>query len=160
VPPASSTPPISDPLACFLEHGLSITVATRDDELQPDGATAWAALVDGDRTHLTVFLYEKAVPPVLRNLEQHSEIAVLFDRPTEHRACQLKGRFVSSRPGRAAERSQVERQVEAFREELEAIGIPRAMTAGWSYWPCVAIRFRVERLFEQTPGPGAGEPMR
>mgnify|MGYP001439669455 CR=1 FL=1 len=33
---------ISRELATFLESGLSITVATCDRELKPDGAVAWA----------------------------------------------------------------------------------------------------------------------
>jgi hypothetical protein len=34
------------------------------------------------------------------------------------------------------------------------------MTAGWKFWPCVAIDLRVTELYEQTPGPGAGELLR
>ena len=36
---------------------------------------------------------------------------------------------------------------------------PRAMVAGMKIWPCVAIELRVTQLFEQTPGPGAAEPL-
>jgi hypothetical protein len=151
---------ISEELAGFLESGLSITLATRDDELQPDGAIAWAARVHDDRAHLTVFLYEKAAAAMLRNLASHPEMALAFDLPTSHRACQVKGLFLSSRRARTAERAEVKRQVEGFIADLEAIGIPRAMTAGWTFWPCVALELRVTQLFEQTPGPGAGEPMR
>jgi hypothetical protein len=151
---------ISDELAAFLESGLSITAASRDAELQAEGACAWASRVHPDRAHLTLFLYEKAVTPFLRNLETHPEIAALFDQPTTHRACQVKGVFVSSRRGRAAERAEIERQVDGFRRELEGIGIPRALTVGWKIWPCVAVQVRVTQLYEQTPGPGAGEPLR
>ena len=151
---------ISDELADFLESGLSINVATRDDELQPEGAMAWAARVHDDRSHLTVFLHEKSGRAMLRNLKVHPEIAIVFDQPTSHRACQVKGRFVSTRRGKAAERAEVERQLDGFFMDLEAIGIPRAMAAAWKIWPCVAIEMRVTQLFEQTPGPGAGEPLR
>ena len=152
--------PISDVTAKFLESGLSITVATRDGELQPDGAAAWAARVHPDRARLTVFLYDEAAREMLDNLESHPEIAVLFDQPTSHRACQVKGVYLSSRRARAAERALIERQVEGFVTELGAIGIPRAMTAAWKTWPCTALELRVTHLFEQTPGPGAGEPLR
>jgi hypothetical protein len=151
---------ISEPLATFLESGLSINVATRDGELQPDGEVAWAVRVHDDRVHLTVFLYEKAAPAMLRNLQRHPEIALALDQPTSHRACQVKGRFVSARRGRTTERAEVERQVNGFFTELEAIGIPPAMVTGFKTWPCVAIEVRVTQLFEQTPGPGTGEPLR
>ena len=151
---------ISDELAAFLQSGLAIMAATRNGELEPDGAWAWAVRVHDDRAHLTAFLYEDAARELLRNLEKHPEIALDCDLPTTHRACQVKGRFVSSRPAREAERAEVERQVEAFVADLEAIGIPRAMTAVWKTWPCTALELRVTKLFEQTPGPGAGEPLR
>jgi hypothetical protein len=150
---------ITGRLAGFLRSGLAITVATRDDELEPDGAWGWAVDVHEDGRHVTLFLHEAAAAAMLRNLERHPEIAAVLDQPTSHRACQIKGRFVSSRPARDAERATVEGQVELLRADLASIGIPPAMTAGWQLWPCVAIEVRVEQLFEQTPGPGAGEPI-
>ena len=151
---------ISDELAGFLQSGVSINVATRDDELQPDGAVAWAASVHENRSHLTVFLPESSGRAMLRNLKVHPEIAIVFDKATSHRACQVKGRFASTRRSKVAERAEVERQLDGLFMDLEAIGIPRAMAAGWKIWPCVAIDLRVTQLFEQTPGPGAGEPLK
>lgn len=157
--PVKTKPLIAKDLAVFLESGLSFTVATRDDELQTTGIRAWAARVRRDRTGLTLFLHAPAAAATLRNLERHPELAVCVDRPSDNCACQLKGRFVAARPARAAERAEVERQFANFQAELEAIGIPRAMTAGWAHWPCVAVGMLVTELYEQTPGPGAGEPL-
>ncbi|MCM2257774.1 MAG: hypothetical protein NDJ94_19230 [Vicinamibacteria bacterium] len=155
-----SKPLIPDDLVPEFERGLSIAIGTRDGELQADGCSAWAARVHDDREQLTVFLYEAAAPAMLRNLEQHPEIAVLLERPSLQRGWQVKGRFVSARPARDDERADVERQAHGFRAELQAIGIPGELTAAWSLWPCVAITLRAERLFEQAPGPGSGEPLR
>jgi len=148
---------ISDELAQFLESGLSIVVATRDGELQPDGAAAWAARVHEDRTHLTVYLYEEAAARMLRNLTSYPQIALDFDRPTTHRACQVKGLYLSSRPAEPWERALVYQQADAFAADLDAIGIPGAMLQGWKTWPCTAFQVRATALFEQTPGPGTGE---
>lgn len=150
---------ISDELAEFLSSGLSIVVATRDAALQPDGVAACAARVHEDRGCLTVWCYEEAAAEMLRNLRQHPEIAVDFDLPTSHRACQVKGLCTGSRPAREDERAEVERQLEAFGADLQKIGIPAAAFAGWKSWPCTALEIRVTELFEQTPGPGAGEPL-
>jgi hypothetical protein len=98
-------PLISDELGGFLESGLSINVGTRDGKLQPDGAIAWAVRVHDDRAHLTLFMHKEAAQAMLKNLRAHPEIAVTFDLPTSHRACQVKGRFVSTRPAKAAERT-------------------------------------------------------
>ncbi len=152
-------PLISSELAGFLVSGLSLTVATRDAALQPDGARVWAARISRDRTELTLFLYRPAAAATLRNLESQPEIAICVDRPSDSRACQVKGLYVSSRPARATERAEVQRQADAFLTGLEAIGIPRTMTGGWRWWPAVAVQMRITELFEQTPGPGAGDPL-
>ena len=151
---------ISDELADFIESGLSINIGTRDAKLEPDGAIAWAARVHDDRSQLTLYLHKEAAKAMLRNLRLHPGIAVVFERPTSHRACQIKGRFVSTRPAKAGERAKVERQMDGFFSDLEGMGIPRALLAELEIWPCVAIQMRATELFEQTPGPGAGEPLR
>lgn len=150
---------ISEEIASFLESGLSITAGTRDADLRPDGARAFALRVHGDREHLTAFFHAKAAPAILANLAQCPLIALSVDRPSDNRACQVKGAFTGSRKGRAPERALVERQVDGFLGQLEAIGIPRAMTSGWQFWPCVAVDLRVTHLYEATPGPGAGDPL-
>jgi hypothetical protein len=151
---------IPSELAEFLESGLSIVVATRDREMQPDGAAACAVSVHEGGAGVTVFLYEDAAKEMLRNLRSHPEIALDCDLPTSHRACQVKGVYLSSRRARVAERPEIDRQLEAFITDLEASGIPRTMMTGWKTWPCTALEVRVTELFEQTPGPGTGEPLR
>jgi len=151
---------ISDELKAFLESGLSIVIATRDGELQPDGAVAWAARVTDGGAGITLYLHDAAARQMLRNLKRYPEIAIDFDLPTSHRACQVKGVYLSSRRAKAGERGEVERQLEAFAADLEEIGIPRAMLTGWEAWPCTAFDLRVTELFEQTPGPGTGEPLK
>ncbi len=151
---------VSEANAEFLESGLSITVACRDADLEPEGGLAWAASVHEEADRLTLYLYEAAGRDLLKHLESQPAIAILFDQPMTHRACQVKGTFLSSRPARADERAEVERQVEGFILQLEGIGIPRAMCAGWLTWPCLAFDVRIEQLFEQTPGPGTGGPLK
>lgn len=137
-----------------------MAIATRDRDLAPDGARASAATVEADGLHMTVFVPARGAAAVLRDLEAAPQAAVLFVRPTDDKACQLKGVFEGSRAAKAGERREVERQAEGFIASLEAIGIARELTASWVWWPCKAVRIRVTDIFEQTPGPGAGAPMR
>ena len=148
--------PISDELAAFLESGVSIAIATRDGDLEPDGAAGLAARVHEDRTHITLYVHTRAGSALVRDLERHPQIAVLFDLPSSHRACQVKGEFTGSRRARVSEQNEVMRQGEAFRADLELIGIPRVLTGHWTSWPCVALELRAAQVFEQTPGPGTG----
>ena len=142
--------------ANFLEEGLGIHIATRDERLQPSGARGLAVKVEDDGVHLTVFVAKIAVNRILADLQSNSQAAVVFGRPIDDRSAQVKGIFVDMRPARASERDLVIGQWEGFRDQLERIGIPRETSAAWVTWPAVAIKLKATALFEQTPGPQAG----
>jgi len=156
---ARQTEVLSDEFKDFLESGVSISIATRNADLLPEGTRVWAAKVDDDRVHVTAYLTAKSAGPILRNLEANKQIAICFDRPSDSKACQLKGLFVDSRRCRPAERAEIERQFDGFLADLMIIGVPREVLSGWVRWPAVAVRFKVTDIFKQTPGPGAGERM-
>jgi hypothetical protein len=150
---------IAPDLAAFLEGGVSIYIATRDDTLEPDGARVAAVQVNADGTHITAYLPKIAAAPLVANLEANGQAALGFARPRDDRACQLKGVFVDARPASARERKVVDRQWAAFLADLAQIGFPGQAAEGWQTWPSVAIRLRVTAIFSQTPGPGAGAPI-
>ncbi len=148
---------LPEELVRFLESGVSIHVATCDEQLEPHGARVWAVLVEDDRAHLTAFVHESDAPGLLHDLETNGQLALGFSRPTDHRSCQLKGSFAGSRAAVEADRPRLAEQGEKLLRELEGLGVPRALLAGARTWPCVALRVRVEEMYSQTPGPGAGE---
>jgi len=150
---------LSEDLAAFVSSGVSIYIATRNADFEPHGTRVWALRVEDDREHVLAYLFEGGAEQILQDLENNGQVALAVSRPTDHRSCQLKGAFAGVRPCRPDERAGVERQADGFLRELETIGIPRTLTAGWIVWPCVALRVRVGQVFRQTPGPGAGEPM-
>ncbi len=147
---------IAPDLAAFLEGGVAIHIATRNDKLEPSGARVAAVTVDADGTHVTAYLPKIAAGPIVADLESSRQAALVFARPSDDRACQIKGIFVEARAASARERKLVDRQWDAFLTELAQIGIPRQVAEGWKTWPSMAIRVRVTALFSQTPGPGAG----
>jgi hypothetical protein len=151
---------LTEELAAFLSSGVAISIATRDGDLNPNGTRVWAAVADEDRRLVTAYLYAKTSDTILRDLEAHPLVALGFDRPSDSRACQLKGKFLGSARCRAADRAEIDRQFAGFLADLEKIGFPRPAFAGWKTWPAVAVRFAVTDVFVQTPGPGAGERLR
>lgn len=146
-------------LAAFLEQGLSIHIGTRNERLEPAGGRAAAAVVEPDGQHMVVYVAERAIERLRGDLESNGQAAISFGRPEDERACQVKGVVVGIRTAGAEDRPIVVRQWEGFLQQLERIGIPRAVGAGWSTWPAAAVRLRVTAVFEQTPGPQAGTPI-
>ena len=150
---------IDKDLAAFLQEGVGIHIATRNASLQPNGIRALAVTVESDGLHVVVYAAEAAAARVLPDLEDNAQIAIGFGRPTDDRACQVKGIVIGTRAATEAERPLVVAQWDGFLGSLEQIGIPRVATTTWVTWPAVAIRVRVNALFDQTPGPGAGAPI-
>lgn len=146
-------------LAQFLQEGLGIHLGTRNDRLEPSGARAVAIKVEDDCTHVVIYISKTAAARLIPDLESNGQAAVTFARPTDERACQLKGTFVSRRTAKASERSFVMEQFDGFLQNLERIGIPRKGPQSWITWPALAIRLRVTALFDQTPGASAGTPL-
>jgi hypothetical protein len=54
----------------------------------------------------------------------------------------------------------VDRYRAALADVLSVLGVPPRTLLRISHWPCTAARFRVESVFVQTPGPGAGDRLR
>ena len=147
---------IEPELRAFLEGGVGIHIGSRTATLEPNGARVTAVKVEDDLLHLLVYVPEVAAGRVLPDLQANGAAAVVFARPVDDRACQIKGIFAGSRPAVADERRFVEQQWQAFLDNLEKIGIPRVGASGWITWPSVVIRIRATTIFEQTPGPQAG----
>jgi hypothetical protein len=146
-------------VARFLEEGLDIHIGTRNARLQPNGARAIAATVEGDGEQMVVYVATIAVARLLPDLESNGLAAVSFARATDDRACQVKGEVLDVRPATEADRQLMTAQLGGALEKLERIGIPPAMFEAWATWPAVAIRLRVTAVFDQTPGPKAGTVM-
>jgi hypothetical protein len=150
---------IDDGLAVFLQDGVGVHVGTRNRDFQPNGARAIAIRVEDDRQHLLVYLAGVAAERVLPDLHATGLAAVVLARPTDERACQVKGTFVASRPATDDERAGALEQWNKFLDNLEYIGIPRSSAATWIAVADVAVRLKVTAVFEQTPGPEAGKAL-
>ena len=143
-------------LAAFLEGGVAIHLGTRSDALEPNGARALAVRVGADGTELIVYIAAIAAERLLPDLASNRQATVVFARPTDDRACQVKGTFVDARAADEEEHALVNAQWNAFLDQLERIGIPRANSARWVTWPALAVLIRTTAVFDQTPGANAG----
>lgn len=147
---------LTNELMAFLEGGLDLQLATRDDTLRPAGVRVTAIKVDHGGQHVDLFIPKAGAELTLANLRSNGQAALLCARASDNGAYQLKGTFVSTRAASASDRSFVEAQWVKFQDDLQRIGFPVAATATWTTWPSVKVRVRVTAVFLQTPGPGAG----
>ena len=147
---------LSQQLADFLQEGLSTHIASRNERLEPNAARVTALRVDADGLHVVAFVPAVSAVLLMPDLRANGQVSLVCARPPDERGCQVKGVFVDVRDAGEDERALVVAQWERFRDKLALIGLPRVATDSWAIWPCVGIRLRVQALFDQTPGPGAG----
>lgn len=147
-------------LADFIEQGLALHIATRDQHLRPNGARASAIKVDEGGAVLVAYVPAVSAPRLLEDLRTNGQVALVCVWPPDDRGYQFKGTFVDAHDADADEEQFVRQQWERFRTMLETVGLPRVASDGWVTTPSVAIRIRVQTVFDQTPGPGAGARVR
>ena len=141
----------------FLELGLAIHIGTRNHRMEPNGCRVTAVRVEEQGRHLIVYVPTAALPAVIDDLKSNGQAAVSFARPTDDRAVQVKGEFISMRDADPSEEAFVMGQWRGLLQELDVIGLAAlTSTSTWLMWPCVAVTIRVTAVFSQTPGPEAG----
>jgi hypothetical protein len=141
----------------FLERGLAIHIGTRNAALRPNGCRVTAVRVEDQGRNMVAFLPKAVDPAVLQDLQSNGQAAISFARPTDDRAVQVKGEFLSIRDAGPDEEKFVLGQWQSLLTELDMIGLaPLTSTSSWLMWPCVAVKLRVTAVFSQTPGPEAG----
>ncbi len=142
----------------ILEGLVTMAVGTRDEALVPACELGVGAMPDPASNRLTIYLAETHCQRTLANLRKNGLVAVALDRPTTHRAVQMKGRCVGIRPAEPSERAIVEQGFGCFLEQVALVGAPTPLVRRLNRWPCQAVTIEVDEVFEQTPGPRAGLP--
>lgn len=162
---AARTPPpplLPEDVATFIQGGVSMTVASRDERLVPSIAKAVGCRVSDDRRQVTVLLFAEPAEVVARDIACHGQAAVVFSQPSTNRTVQLKGRDVRPVPVQPADVAVARRYMALFAGDLGHLGWDLSYVEAL-FWhdpaQLIAIRFTPEGAFHQTPGPGAGAAM-
>jgi hypothetical protein len=158
---ADDLPLLNEANAAFIQRYTSMNVAGRDAHKRPTLARGLGIRVSPDRRTLTVFLSETHSSQVLRCLRENGAIAVAVTWPRTHETLQFKGRVGEIVPLSIDDRETMAAYQESFAEELETLGyrpeFTRQLLAGSE--SSVAVVFEPVEIFNQTPGPKAGEKL-
>jgi len=143
----------------FLDGPVVLLVGTRDENLRPFGAYAFGCVTEADHETITFFLPDCEGGTILRDLEQNGKVALAVTEGISHVTYQFKGTCVETRPV-----SDKEKALQgAYREKVivhyKQKGVPEGYFGWMVYDPSTAVTFRVEEIFDQTPGPAAGAKM-
>lgn len=153
---------LSSGLVAMMARGVSVNVASRDERLRPSAMRAMGSAIDPDRGTVTVYLARRQAAQLLRDIESSGCIAAIFSEPPTHVTVQLKATTAATRPATEDDRPALDRYLASMEREIERVGHPPALTRAMLAWrleDLVAVTFVPEQVFEQTPGPKAGQLM-
>ncbi len=158
-PGNSGTSLLSEADAAFLPRRTSMSIAARDANNRPVVARAFGCRVSKDRRRVTIFLSTAHSPVALQCLRENGMIALAVTRPTTHETLQLKGCVVGIAPVTDADREEMAAYQDSVLDEIGSRGYtPEFVRAVFgAAGECVAVSFEPTALFNQTPGPHAGE---
>jgi hypothetical protein len=145
----------------FISKGVSVIVASRDAANRPVVCRGCGceALEDGC---LRVFVDSACARPLLDAVAVSHAVAAVFSEPATHRTVQFKGTDGSVVPVGGDSASLLQAHRAAFSAALKALGYGETMAGGLTHFEqdrINAVLFTPSAAFDQTPGPGAGEPM-
>ncbi len=156
VPPSVALP---EDIAAFIQSGISMTLASRDDRYVPSIAKGVGCRVNATRDEVTMLVFANAAGQLLHDVARCRQIAAVFSQPSTNRTLQIKGRDVGAAPASPADVALTRRYIALFAEELRPLGW-QADYVHHVFWrdpvDLVALQFTPEGAFQQTPGPGAG----
>jgi hypothetical protein len=159
----TGTPAPLDPAqAAFIQGGVSVIVAGRDAALVADAVRGCGCRVSRDRRRVTVLVDRARAGTLLADVAANRMIAVVFSQPSTHLTIQLKGTDAAAVRVTPADHALATAHRAAWVEELRGIGYSREFAeAFWGRPPemLAALAFTPAAAFQQTPGPGAGQPL-
>jgi hypothetical protein len=152
------TKPLLTPqVRAFIHAPISVVAVTRDASLRPSMARGFMARCHPAEDVLTLYLSTVPAAPLLRDLRDNGQIAVGLGGVLRMAVIQAKGRMREIRDPSPAELTELHGAAEALFQVYTQIGISRTLTRALRLEPATAVEFQVTDLFDQSPGPGAGE---
>jgi hypothetical protein len=140
----------------FLESGCALIVAAVTPDGEPRAARAWGLTVtsaDGE-CRLLLPADDVVTHDLLRT---NGRIAVTGASVRTLRSIQCKGTALAVEPATDLDRERAAAYSDQFLTDVEETdGVPRVLLERMVPDDYVACTLRVEELYDQTPGPGAG----
>jgi hypothetical protein len=147
-------------MVAFLQSGCSTLVGTVGPEGDPHAGRAWGIdVVDAESVRLRV-LIDADDEVTVRHLSDRGAVALTAANVPTLRSVQLKGRSLGVEAAGDDDGARARRFCDNFFADVEeADGTERSLLERLVPDAYVVCFVQVDEVFDQTPGPGAGEPL-
>ena len=134
-------------------------VGSRNAKLRPAYSWAFGATVNADQGAITFYVPDVEGDETLGNFEDNGMVALTVGDPATNENYQFKGPCLSIRPSEDKDTAIQEIHRSKVISHTGALGYPAEIFTGFTIYPSTAVTFKVEEVFVQTPGPGAGDKL-
>jgi hypothetical protein len=142
------------------ESGMSIIVGSVDASGTP-ACCRGIALISADQLKTaTVYVPLATSRDIVANAAITRRLAVVASHPITHVSVQVKGTVRELRLAGDGEEELVRDRMGRFADIITDIGVPRRLSRSLNCWPAFAIELAIDDVYEQTPGPNAGDPIK
>ena len=148
---------ISSKLVDFVHGPVVMFLGTRSAELRPAFSWVFGAVAKGEEGTITILVPDVEGEQSFRNLEDNGRVALTVAEGISHESYQFKGRSIEMWPSTPEERAIQDIHKQKLVTHYAQIGGPPELFGDFDTAPSTAVSFKVEEVFVQTPGPGAGE---
>lgn len=153
-------PLLNDAMVAFIEREVAMDLAASSAALRPSTARGYGARVSSDRRRVSVFIKRTDARQLLQDVLTQDRVAVTICLPETESAMQLKGWQITLSATTPAEFAESRLHCQRFTNGIAALGFDRVFTDAYSQCDIgdmVTLGFTPEVVFEQTPGPRAGQ---
>ena len=139
-----------------LGPGLSVVVGTADARGTPSCCRAVGLVVDASAQGVTVYLPVMTSAAVIADIATTGRVAIVSSNPVDHSTVQIKGCRRLVRVAGAEDLPVVRDLLDRLADTLETVGLSKRLSRSLAHWPAFAVEVDVDTVFDQTPGPRAG----
>jgi hypothetical protein len=150
---------IDEMLKEFLQAEVTTYVGTRAADLTPEVSMGWGIRVLEGGREVDIFIDRAAGARTLENLRTTRLIAVTCASAITFQTVQVKGLCTEIDSPSPDDLVWVNRHREAYAEAVRFRAIPPQVSRSTWSREVMRVRFLVNELFDQTPGPGAGKKL-
>lgn len=146
----------------LLNTRCDVVVASRNERLVPSVCWGMGCHVDEDGRRVTLWLREDQARAVLADIRTNARLAAVFSVPHTCVALQLKGEDARVRAATALDAARLQAHIDNLVREIELVQFHETFTRTLFEQPLemlVAVEFTVSAVYEQTPGPSAGQAL-
>ncbi|MCX7888291.1 MAG: hypothetical protein N2422_01005 [Rhodobacteraceae bacterium] len=160
--PSGSSQPLTPDLVAFAQRGVSVIMAAPGANGRPAPGIAVGCRIAQDGS-MRILLGRAGNVALLEAVGAGAGLAVTFTAAPDHRSFQVKTSHAEIRPATSDDLPEMDRQTACFMDDLLELGFPPELARGYvAFDPAdlIAIEFLPDRVFTQTPGPGAGAELK